>query len=157
MYKLLFFYFCINAVFGQTLRTHFTPGPPLYIFNDQKIDIKKYCISPKSIKKLIVLKDASTIAPYGAAGASGVVKIFLKKKVKLLQITGMKSDSLKDVKYFINDKLIEKDSVFFLDPAAIDKIDILKSNNPHFSPDWFSTSVYIRIKNDALNHFSEKK
>ena len=69
----------VQVPYGSIKNTNFKITDPLYIVNGAEMSKTDYSkISPSSIKKVDVLKDANATSIYGSRGANGVIIITLK-------------------------------------------------------------------------------
>ncbi len=70
----------VQVPYGSVKQSNYKSQEPLYIVNGAEMSKEEYSkISPSSIKKVDVLKDANATSIYGSRGASGVILVTLKE------------------------------------------------------------------------------
>ena len=76
-------------------------------------------LDPNGIESVIVLKDKTATDKYGDKGKNGVVEIISKPDSGKTASAAL---------YVLNGKVVSKETVDKLDPATIEKVDVLKDN-----------------------------
>ena len=70
----------VQVPYGAVKRKDFQSQEPLYIVNGAEMSKEEYSkISPSSIKKVDIIKDANATSMYGSRGANGVIVVTLKE------------------------------------------------------------------------------